>query len=434
MFQQLWLLVFAAHVACAVAWLWLMPGGFPSTSQHYAPNQLLPYVPIALALVALFARGRFALLVVPAIQLMFPMFWMACAISARLTFPESIGGSWNVAFMLSSGLVILWVRQHRRAFPKLAPLFALPAIWAGWVVPPTQRALPPATQPSQEALFDVPVGGRTPSLIKLGKDAQLHPSDGRLVVRRGELVVTVQPLLTLAERSPDRFWTSLAPQEDKPRPTRMPVATAKDGLRWKLSFRDEDRSVLDAGLRGSVVELDARSSVPRDVYVHGSQLAEVTLQGHRAATVTFSAIPGRRIELPGPSRPACFAYLDQAEQLHVVQAAKHRAGPYTELAVGPLKRGQPLGLTIHDTDGPAFLVTLDDFSAQASTQLSPTAGWGVPVNAIELSRVAEPEGSPIAITATLAASTIGRGSNSVGISAGVYRNRMSVTVLPAPGK
>jgi hypothetical protein len=396
---------------------------------EYWVNEVLPFAPIAIAVLALFTRGAFSRSVVPALQGMFPAFWIACAISARVAFPESIGSLWNIPFAGGVVLAILWGRQHRFRTPSpwLVPLLALPAAWAGWCFPTSQRSADPATSVSSSQLFDVPANPRNPGLLKLSKDAQLHTDDGRLVVRRDQLVLTVQPLLSIADRSPDRCWTTLAPTEDNRRTIRNLVAVQRDGARWKLSYKDEDRSVLDIGAHDGLIDLDARSRLPAAVFSHVNQSAELTLRGHTKATVSFSAIPGRHIELPSPNEPARFAYLDGTGQFHVVQAAKQRNGPFTEIASGALKRGEPLVVTIEDGDTAAFHVQVDDWAAQASTQLSPAAGWGVPVNSIELTRVAQEQNAPIAITFSLASSSIGRGSESVGLSSGVYRDRMTIT-------
>src|SRR6202020_496840 len=129
------------------------------------------------------------------------------------------------------------------------------------------------------------------------------------------------------------------------RTIRSLVSVQHDGPRWKLSYKDEDRSELDLGVHDGVIDLDARSRLPAAVFSHLNQFAEVTLRGHSKVAVSFSPIPGRRIELPSPTEPARFAYLDDAGRFHVVQASKQRSGPFTEIAAGPLKRGEPLIVT-----------------------------------------------------------------------------------------
>ena len=72
----------------------------------------------------------------------------------------------------------------------------------------------------------------------------------------------------------------------------------------------------------------------------------------------------------------------------------------------------------------AWRIVLADWSAQADTTLSPTAGWGVPVNAIEFSLSADAPSSPASIFVTLAATSVGRGWDCVGHRPGTYRNRI----------
>lgn len=78
-----------------------------------------------------------------------------------------------------------------------------------------------------------------------------------------------------------------------------------------------------------------------------------------------------------------------------------------------------------DEDRPIAEIDLADFAAQASTQPSPTAGWGVPENAIELSLQLDRPDSP----AVLYLTSVGRGWDSVGHAAGLYRNRIDVRRL-----
>ena len=69
-------------------------------------------------------------------------------------------------------------------------------------------------------------------------------------------------------------------------------------------------------------------------------------------------------------------------------------------------------------------ISLVDWSSQVDTTLSPTAGWGVPVNAIEFSLVGDEPSSPASIFVTLAATSVGRGWDCVGHNPGTYRNRI----------
>ena len=83
-------------------------------------------------------------------------------------------------------------------------------------------------------------------------------------------------------------------------------------------------------------------------------------------------------------------------------------------------------MTLYDNGHAACTIEFDDWADQAGTALSPTAGWGLPVNAIEFSRLGDPLESSAAIWLTLAATSVGRGWDSVGHTAGTYRNRMRI--------
>ena len=119
----------------------------------------------------------------------------------------------------------------------------------------------------------------------------------------------------------------------------------------------------------------------------------------------------------------------------MVEATSGEKGPFKELAAGRLTRPDRLGITIHDQGRPIATLMLDDWPSQAGTAPSPTAGWGVPVNAIEFSLSGDSPGSTAGIYITLAGTSVGRGWDSVGHAAGIYRNRMKVEVHgPEPGK
>ena len=75
---------------------------------------------------------------------------------------------------------------------------------------------------------------------------------------------------------------------------------------------------------------------------------------------------------------------------------------------------------------------MEDWAAQASTQLSPTAGWGFTENAISFQLLLPSEPNELStgfICISLANTSTGRGFDSVGHTAGLYRNRMRVESL-----
>ncbi len=430
MINFIWLTLLAVHTGAAAVWWWLMPGGFPSSSSEYWVNEVAPIFCVVLLLTALFARGRFSHAVLPAVVAAIPAFWLAFGISSRLTFEDSFGSRWTLAFIPAAIVGGLWVNQFRlRLTAKwLVPLVVLPALLAGWNFPGTQRAPDPTTTPTGASFAAAPAGASDSRLVKLTKEAQLRPGDSRVVFKRDKVILNVQPLLSFANRSPDRCWTALAPEGASTATNRILQARQHDGARWTMYYKDEDQSVLDVSTAaGGAVQLDGRSRLPHAIYSHGNTWAELAVQGHQKLTVSFSPVPDRRIEVPSVTAPARFAYVDAADTFHIVQAQERQRGPFTEIAAGRLKHGDPLVITLYDNNKPVFAVTLDDWSAQASTQLSPTAGFGVPVNSIELQRGGDAESAPVLVTLSLASTSIGRGTQSVGHAPGVYRDRITVT-------
>lgn len=152
--------------------------------------------------------------------------------------------------------------------------------------------------------------------------------------------------------------------------------------------------------------------------------------GHRRLFVAFSPCPEARIEvLPFDypvGRPARAAYFSADGICRVVEAHNAEKGPFTVLASGPLKRGDPLTLELFDEDRRCCRITMLDWSDQADTNLSPTAGWGMPCNAIEFSLAGERPSDGAMFYVTLAGTSLGRGWDSVGHGVGTYWNRMRI--------
>jgi hypothetical protein len=415
--QPFWMILLASHVAAAAVWWWVMPAGIAA-----------PLLMVVLA-AAVVARGRVSETIVPPILAAIPVFWIAFAISARIVFFESFRSLWTLPFIGGVGVALMWMRRFRfQVRPVwLVPVAAGLAALLGWMLPDTQRAPDAATAPAGAPLPETPAGRIERRMVKLGRDAQLHPEDGRLVIRRDKLVLNVGPLLSFADHSPDRCWVALAPDELAGPTTRKLTASVHEGASWRLFYKDEDRSELEVR---DDLQLEARSRLGEAVFSHLNSFAELTVQGHQKLTVSFSPVQAR-IEVPPVTAPARFAYLDESGTFHVVQASTFHRGPFTEIAAGRLERKDPLVITIYDAGQPAFAVRFEDWAAQASTQRSPTSG--LPANAIELQRGGEAESTAALISLSLASTSIGRGTQSVGHTAGVYRNRLTVT-LPAREK
>jgi hypothetical protein len=317
-------------------------------------------------------------------------------------------------------------------------LFALFGIVLGTVFPITQRATAPVTHPLGSEFptlrYDSPNEG-IPIEIKLGTKIGIYTRDGtvRMDSRRGSLFVS--PLLTFESRSPDGCWTVLGPGFGTGQPIRKRIGMNSGDGELRLAYHDEDFSTLEvrADPTGQRVELHARSRLTGPVWSHLNAFTELSFFADGRLSILFSPCPSTPIEVVESDypigRPARFAYLDDREVLHVVEARSAEKGPFRELASGPLQKNDAITLILSGNGVPMFRVTLHDWASQAGTQLSPTAGWGVPVNAIEFFR--QPAAAQISFT--LAGTSVGRGYDSVGHAPGVYVNRVSLEALPANG-
>jgi len=187
-----------------------------------------------------------------------------------------------------------------------------------------------------------------------------------------------------------------------------------------MTFEIDDRGIT----------LTAFTSLDADVYSHLNHFAEVRITGHSDLRIAFSPAPGfvtpvEPMDYP-VGRPTRFGYLDPDGVFHVVEATSAEKGPFHDLAQGPLGTADPLVLTLFDGQEPQCEIAFDTWAAQVGLAPSPTAGWGVSVNAIEIGRAGEVKTAPAVIWASLAATSVGRGWDSVGHRAGTYVNRIRV--------
>lgn len=426
--QLVWPLFLTMHLIAAVVWLVTMPSGFPSTTTAYWVNEVAPWLVLSWALLAIVASAvkRLASLA-PALLVPLPAFWIAFGASMRFMYPSSSGGLWMGPMLGGMVLSALWVRRFgwkpERAW--LVPLLLLPSVWVGWRGPLALRAPDAATHPLATALPTTPTGRADSKVVKLTRDAQLRPSEGRLVLRHGDHILTVQPLLAFDDRSPDRTLVSLAPPDENTATSRKLEAVAHEGGAWTMRFAGEP-TVLEASVEGGGINLVASTQLAREVYSHASTFTELTLRGHKQLFVELSPIPKRRFEVRAFSDPSRFAYVDAAGMFHVVEGRGVGKGPYTDVATGKLGPNDALTITLYDGDTLLFALRFDDWAKQAATAPSPTAGWGVPQNVIQMMRSGAAADAPALITLSLASTAIGRSTQSVGYAPGVYRNRLRV--------
>jgi hypothetical protein len=283
-----------------------------------------------------------------------------------------------------------------------------------------------------------------PGLVSVGAQVQVRPREAWVAVHCNGLTIEVQPLLHFESRSPDRCWTNLAPAVDRGSPVLQLLESHFDQDSVQLRYRDLADHVLRVSLPSEsaqdppIVTIEGHSHVAAPVYSHLNSFVVLTIMGHQDLAILFSPCPDDPVTIEPfdypVGRPARLAYIDSSSGFHVVEATSGEKGPFRELSRGMLRDDGSITMTLVDAGQPVCRIVLDDWAKQAGHILSPTAGWGLPVNAIEFSRTGEANQSAVVIYATLAGTSVGRGWDSVGHRAGTYRNRIRIgrTALNGP--
>jgi hypothetical protein len=426
----------AFHVFGCIAWLLLMPGGFRLAHPRFWVNQVLPWVVLAFLAMLIIMRWRRGLEAVRPLLLALPAAWLFAGISTIVVFP--ISGRLLAPMLLVCGAVLLAAcLPTRRPRPRDVLVFFIAAT-IGALLPLSQRAGDPRTKPDNLAIDPVPADAVAhPSLLplyKLSDRLRVQTSDGTVYLRCGAINVDFAPMLSFVSRSPDRCWTIVAPRDWRKPQNRTLAAMHSADSELRLWFDEADRSSLAVTLQDqNWAMLDARSHLSRPVWSHLNTFSELTIYGHKRLQIAFSPCGSQRFDVTHAGypfgKPARLAYFNGGERFCVVEATNAEKGPFRELGSGRLLRGQPLAITLFD-GGIAFVrLTFYDWSSQASDELSPTAGWGIPSNSIQFDLYEDRPTSPAGVWLSLADTGVGRGWDTVGHAAGTYRNRVRVERL-----
>lgn len=434
--RLVWRLVFGLHSGLfATAW-WLLPGGFAVSQLKFCCNQVAcPGLALVMAVgCCIDLHGRRA--IVGALAQGLATLWLSAGLSALLLFSASMLD--KALFAVAVGALML-VGARTVELPRLVPRAATLIGFAtvGAVMLLAQRG--PA--PSTHALLTTIDRGPTEQTQQpswtfaspaLGTVAFNARSEA-VRVERDRYSLRLAPLLTFTSRSPDRGWTLFASDLDRCGPTRRYLASEANALSYLAAFGPQERARVALTVAREALEIEGQVAVEEAVYSHLNSFTTVQFVGHRSLRLEFSACPGQLVEpLPHDypvGRPLRLATLDEQGRFRIVEATSAEKGPFASLAEGTLAQGEPLTITLHDEGKPRLTITFDDWSSQLSAEPSPTAGWGMPQNAISFTRQNEAPTSIVTLELTLANTSVGRGFESVGHSAGVYRNRVHVAWL-----
>ena len=419
----LWVVIVGLHLVAAVfAWR-LLPHGFEVGHPRFWSNQALPIAIVVASAAWLVGMWRRRAGLVAATISAFATLHVGMAVMWLVVFPITGKRLALISAVIAIVLCTCLVASLRGARWWPAVIGVVLGLVAGILLPWSQRGARPGTHP------DGPVRPFPPPMVPdpdpLPPWVRMSTEDGVVAIQRERVRLAIAPLLTFISRSPDRGWTLLADAVDRIGPLRWSVGGDGNGYH----YAGEEPALLHvSSASADYVQLEAVTMLPSPVYSHLNSYCTLEVTGHRRLFLSFAAVPGLRIEVTHAEypvgRPARFAFVDADEILHVVQAESGEKGPFTELGRGRV--GGTLAFTLYDELRPIATVELVDFVAQASTQPSPTAGWGVPENAIEWNLGANRPDAPARLYVTLAGTSVGRGFDSVGHAPGRYRNRVNV--------
>jgi hypothetical protein len=416
-----------------------MPGGFPGLHERLWANRVWPVAAFAAAILGILAISRNRAALHHALASTFVACWIAATGTAFFCFRDS-ALVFGLPMISACGLIIgvyFAAFRRRRVRAYAVPILLCGAFVGGsmaWI----QRAEDPATKPLNMPI-PRPAGltetKPTRGLMSISGTCSILSSIGEINIHLDPLQITVQPLLRFESVSRDRFWTIFSPPVFRSGPhLDLYHSFLQDKAVW-LAYGGDREHVLHVreAERSADCQITAFTQVTRPVFSHLNSYCEITVSGHRQLAISFSPCPNARLAAQTADypigRPSRAAFMTSDGQFRVVEGTSAEKGPYHALAKGSLARGEPLTITLHDLDKPIASIRLDDWSAQAATVLSPTAGWGLPLNSIEFQRTGADARSPVMIWISLAATSLGRGWDSVGHAAGTYRNRVVIRSL-----
>lgn len=435
--RLVWFALWAALLLVTAVWWWVSPGGFPLTHLRFWTNAFIPVGITLLSLLGLLSALNLLPRLLSPLSLFFCAALASSSLLAAILFPQSIG--WvalvSVALAMFLGGLSRLTWQARKGSPLLATLVVVMAMLVGAVAVWAQRAASPGTMPLNLYFPQPPpFGALEAPVVPLVEGVGINHSGAELLLTCGGLELNIHPLITLGGRSPDRCWPRLSTRPMEMSPVRSLKGWHFDpDLRCaRLWYEDEGdgEGLLQVLPREGVVEVEAFSHIRQPVYTLANFWCSVQIQGHQELFITFSPCPDVPIAVMpygGPSNaPLRVAYLDHQNVFRVAEASQGDRGPYMELAVGKLTPDAPLALTLSNGSRAVCRLVFDDWAAQASRSLSPTAGWGLPENAILFDLGGKALNSRAGVWLSLANTFVGAGWDSVGHQAGIYRNRMRV--------
>src|SRR5438046_2056945 len=103
-----WSAIMAAHVTGAIAWCWMMPGGFGLDEPREWVNRVVPAIVVLGAIGARVLLARSHTRIVAAVLAGFGAVWVSAAVTARILFPISFAWLWLAPLAIGFVMLIAW--------------------------------------------------------------------------------------------------------------------------------------------------------------------------------------------------------------------------------------------------------------------------------------------------------------------------------------
>ena len=456
--------------ALFMTFIWfLLPRGFPWWSRPFIEQQvLIPGIVLvswgaAISLIRRLRRGIFCLYLLLG-------GWLGIGLIHIIWFPVFfLPGKLIVAGIGSLGMIggMLWLilfgwlrsLHAEHSFP-IRGVLAWLAMCIGILIPFLivfiSQAGPAQTTPAQvipklgslsemSTLSDqeqaILVGG-----VSEAVQVRLNRSQATIEIATPNGVLEIWPFMNFFSISQNRFWAVWG-NRDRSYPKIEGVnrgqSAGADALYGVWSAKSRKSWLKPGELSGEILIEQRRTETPameirvttitrltRQIDTHQSSYCGLNWSGDIPITLSigherpYSWVPTAS-DYPFGA-PATFITV-MNDRVLLLKASSAEKGPFETLAAFP--KEDPV-FRIMAANHPVCQIVLEGFVAQASQELSPTAGWGIPVNDIFLEatqfKAAQPSG--VWLGFNLAATGVGRGFHAVGTGAGTYVSILRVSI------
>ncbi len=456
--------------AILMTFIWsLLPRGFPWWSRPFIEQQvILPIIVLmswaaAISVVWRLRRGTLCLYMILGN-------WIGIGLIHIVWFPVFfLPGKFIVVGIGSlgiiGGMILLIFFGWLKSF-NVTNLYTMrggtvwPAMCFGIVLPFLvlfiSQAGPAQTNPAEVIPRLEPLSGMTTisdqkqiTLVEGASDAvqvRLNQSRSTIEVTTPTGVLDIWPTMNFFSISQNRFWAVLG-NRDRSYTEIEHVNKGKykgaDALYIVWSAKSRKARLKPGELSGEILIEQHRSEAPsmeiqvtsitrltRQIDTHQARYCGLKWSGN--VPITLSIGHEQPYEwIPTASdypfgAPATFMSV-MKDWVALLKASSAEKGPFNTLATFPKENPE---FRIMASNKPVCQVVLEGFVEQASLELSPTAGWGIPVNSIFLEGVQFKNKQPLGVWIgfSLASTGIGRGFHAVGTGPGMYVSKLRVSI------